>query len=277
MSISLMKQYDKLVTPFTVGELVPMGIKISPLDLVKQDEGSTTGVDVTNMDWSPSIMKNIAKGSLTFTGAMCLEFLNLFLLYAGGDIIPGTITYTLMDNFFEGEVKNRPEPLSIQELQDFPNQNVYLDPKVTLLHTLKEMLPKYGLPAPTVLESEDILLQASNYGLKSILQVEILRVQFRECEIDSTFYVEVANRIRLLDLTTNGYLYNKVLLYTGLNTDLRHIYFNQSYELPIFESTKCRNLKDYFNESGRRILREEINKAVSYSIERFCQDLGLKP
>ena len=276
MSTSLMKQYGKPVTPFTVGELVPMGIKITPLNLMKQDEGSATVFDVTNMDRPPSVIKSIAKGSLTFTGAMCLEFLNLFLLYAGSGTIPGHMTYTLMDDFFEDEADSGQEKLSTQELQDFLDQNVYLDIKATLLHTLKEILPKYGVHQTVELVSKnDLSVQASIHKLKTVLQAEILLVQIRPCDISSFFCVELSIRIQLLDISTNKYLYDGIFLST--NPFGREKYFHRSFVLPIFESSDCRKIENYYGKEGLKVIEEEITEAIKLSIEKVCNDLGLKP
>ncbi len=280
MSTSLMKQYGKPVTPFTVGELVPMAIKITPLNLMKQGESCETGVDVTNMGKPPSVMKNIAKGSLTFTGAMCLEFLNLFLLYAGGEIIPGEITYALMDDFFEGKAQNRQDQLSIQELQDIPKPTIYLDPTATLLHTLKEILSKYGVNQTVDLVSKsDLSAQASIHKLKTVLQAEILRVQLGLCEISSFFCVELSIRIKLLDISTNKYLYDGIFFST--NPFGREKYFRRSFVIPIFGSSDCLNIEYYCSKEGLKkglkMIEGEITEAIQFSVERFCQDLGLKP
>ncbi len=276
MSTSLMKQYGKPVTPFTVGELVPMGIKITPLNLMKQDEISATGVDVTNMDRYLSIIKSIAKGSLTFTGAMCLEMINLACIIEMGDALffPGEATYRLMDNFYEGEEKSRQETLSIQELQDFPKPTIYLDPTATLLHTLKEMLPKYGVHQTVELVSKnDLSAQASIHKLKTVLQAEILRVRLRLCEISSYYCIELSVRIKLLDISTNEYLYDGILISTspfGREKD-----FHRSFALPIFESSDCRNIEDYYCKEGLKVIEEEIAEALKLSIEKVCNDLGL--
>ncbi len=272
MSTSLTKQYAKPVTPFAVGELVPMGIKITPLNLIKQDEFSATGVDATYMGRSLSIIKSIAIGSLKVTGVMCIEFINLYgIVYGGASFFPGEITLRLIeDDFFEGEEKSRQE----LKLQDFHKPTDYLDPKVTLLHTLKEMLPKYGVHQTVELVSKnDLSAQASIHKLKTVLQAEILRVRLRLCEISSYYCIELSVRIKLLDISTNKYLYDGILISTspfGREKD-----FHRSFALPIFESSDCRNIEDYYGKEGLKVIEEEIAEALKLSIEKVCNDLGL--
>ena len=40
---------------------------------------------------------------------------------------------------------------------------------------------------------------------------------------------------------------------------------------------ECRELEIYCEQEGFKILKEEITKAIQFSVGRFCQDLGLKP
>jgi hypothetical protein len=275
MSTSLMKQYGKPVTPFTVGELAPMGIKITPLNLIKQDEFSATGVDATYMGRSLSIIKSIAKGSLKVTGVMCIEFINLYgFFYGGASFLPGEMTFRAIENgFFEGEEKSRQESLSIQELQKSLKPTDYLDPTATLLHTLKEMLPKYGVHQTVELVSKnDLSAQASIHKLKTVLQAEILWVRLRLCEA-SSYCVELSIRIKLLDISTNKYLYDGILLSTSPVGGDKN--FHRSFEIPIFETSDCRNIEDYYGKEGLKVIEEEITEALKLSIEKVCNDLGL--
>jgi hypothetical protein len=52
---------------------------------------------------------------------------------------------------------------------------------------------------------------------------------------------------------------------------------NRTYELPLYETSECRKLKAYCEQEGHKILKDEITKAIQFSVKRFCQDLGLKP
>ena len=47
--------------------------------------------------------------------------------------------------------------------------------------------------------------------------------------------------------------------------------------MPLYETSECRKLDIYCEQGGSKLLKEEITKAIQFSAERFCQDLGLKP
>jgi hypothetical protein len=287
LSTSLMMPYDKHITPYATQELVPMGVlKTSQVSIMQEIDNAIGTKEMGRKKPEPPpdiILRKTFKQRAEVMGekgaiATDLMLASCEIPYLWLITIPIWLGYEAYLPF-EFATKEAMGELTVDKwqsrIQELHQEVREFDTLHTTQQTLKKWMSNYGLPPPVVVESEEILLQASQYGLKSILQAEILRVQLRECEKDLTFYVEVAIRVRLLDPGTNRYLYNKVLLYTGHTRDLRDTYFKQSYELPIFVFIKCRNVKDYFNEAGRRILREEISKAVTLSIEKVCNDLDL--
>ena len=254
ISTSIMKHYDKNVAHRSIDELAPMGIM-------------TTCTNLVTPKW---VLRSVLRVSEPlFLGGVPTQGLTWFLL-------PPAEVYALTKGFMD---KSKLQP-SMKELAQEVSD---IDRGGTLFLTLRNILNQNSVTKLVEINNEnDLSVQDSRYKIRSTLQAKIQRLELRECE-NSTFCVEVAIYIRIREVDTNEYLYDRVLLYTGGFYNPCHQSIRpyetliMPYEIPIYASSECRNIDVYCGENGRRILREEINKAFRLSVERVCQDLGLKP
>ncbi len=250
MSTSLMQKYDKLVTPFTIEELVPMGVM-----------ASDTKIFVTPDMMLRAIGQGLGPAAIMYG---LQSGIGLFFTLPPG-LVVGTIK-----GFVD---KDKYQPC----MQELEREARKLDTAEILRQTIRNMLPKYGISQLVELNGDDNIYEnTAKNGHESILLAKILRIELVEDkDWGKNFYVEVAIRVQLKNVTSNTCLYDRVLLYTNPNRFISYDY--KTYELPLHETSECRKLKIYCEQEGHKILKEEITKAIQFSVERFCQDLGLKP
>ena len=258
ISNSIMKHYDKNAFHHSIDKLVPMGI------MTKCTKNFDTPVWVLRsavQAAEPTLGLGLVTGGLGWV-----------LLAPAGAV--GSI---------KGYAdKSKLQPCMqelVEEVNDFNSGDA-------LVKELRNILTKNGVTKLVELSSQRYLsAQGPQYKIRSVLQLKIQRVELRECK-KSTFCVEVAIYVRIKDVDTNKYLYDRILLYTGdlFNYFQRRMIGSRPYEtlimpyeIPIYESSECRNIDVYCGVGCCRVLREEINKALRLSVERVCQDLGLKP
>ena len=251
MSTSLMQQYDKLVTSFTIDKHVPIGV-------MTRD---------TKIFTAPDLMWRAIDQGLAPTSIMC--------------DIQSTIGmfFTLPPGLVFGTIKGFADKDRYQSfMQELELKASKLDTAEIFRQTLRNRLPKYGISQLVELEGDDNIYEnIPKNGFKSILLAKILRIELIEDkDWGKKFYVEVAIRVKLKEVATNTCIYDRVLLYTNPHRILSY-YKNRTYELPLYETSECRELEIYCEQEGFKILKEEITNAIQFSVERFCQDLGLKP
>jgi hypothetical protein len=247
LSTSLMQQYDKLVTPFTIEELVPMGVMTKDTDIFT----------------TPDLMKR-AIGQGLDTALWIDDDPRVVLLLLPSGLVTGTI---------KGFVDKGIYQPCMQELELEVRK---LDKAEILRKTINKTLPKYGISQLVELDGGDNICEnIAKNGLKSILLVKILRIELIEDDTwGKKYFVGVTIRIQLKKVTTNTRLYDRVFLYTNPNRIISYGY--KTYEFPLYETSESRKLKIYCEQEGFKILKEEITKAIQFSVERFCNDLGLE-
>jgi hypothetical protein len=256
MSTSLMQQYDKLATPFTIDKHVPMGVMTRDTKIL-----ATPGLMVRGLSqvFLPTV--DVMPGKESDPLAASLE-----LLIETTGLVFGTIKGVVDKGIYQS---------CLQELEREARK---LDTAEILSQTLSNTLPKYGISQLVELDGVDndnIYKNIAKNGLKSVLLAKILRIGLIEDECwGKIFYVEVAIRVQLNDVVTNTCLSDRVLLYTNPHS---FVNIGRTYELPLYETSECRKLKVYCDQEGHKILKDEITKAIQFSVKRFCQDLSLKP
>ena len=107
-------------------------------------------------------------------------------------------------------------------------------------------------------------------GLKSLLQVEVQRIQIRECQERGSFCVEVAIRARLWKIPDKSLYLDKALVYTGTRP-----YERIPSEIQVPAPSPCRKMEAYCGPQGRQIFRGEIAAAIPILVERLLIEVGL--
>jgi len=250
MSTSLMQQS----TPFTLDKHVPMGVM--PVD--------------TKIFATPGLMGRAIGQGLEPAAEFLASGDELGILLALLCAPPGLVFGTI-----KGFVDNEIYQPCMQELEREARK---LDTAEILSQALSNTLPKYGISQLVELDGVDndnIYENIAKNGLKSVLLAKILEIGLIEDECwGKKFYVEVAIGVLLKDVATNTCLYERVLHYTNPHS---FVNIGRTYKVPLYETSECRKLKIYCEQEGHKILKEEITKAIQFSVKRFCQDLGLKP
>jgi hypothetical protein len=238
-----------LATPFTIDKHVPMGV-------MTRD---------TKIFATPGLMgRAIGQGlAPAVEGGASAPFIALFFIPPG--FVFGTIKGVVDKGIYQS---------CLQELEQEVRK---LDTAEILSQTLSNTLPKYGISQLVELDGVDndnIYENIAKNGLKSVLQAKILEIGLIEDKCwGKKFYVEVAIRVQLNDVVTNTCLSDRVLLYTNPHRFIGSL--TRTNAVLLYETSECRKLKIYCEQEGK-ILKDEITKAIQFSVKKFCQDLGLK-
>ncbi len=241
-----------LATPFTIDKQVPMGV-------MTRD---------TKIFATPGLMaRAIGQGLVPAAeGASAEEPFITFLFIPPGFVF-GTIKGVVDKGIYQS---------CLQELEREARK---LDTAEILSQTLSNTLPKYGISQLVELDGVDNVNLDENIaknGLKSVLQAKILEIGLIEYKWwGKKFYVEVAIRVQLNDVVTNTCLSDRVLLYTNPHRSIDY-YEKRTNAVLLYETSECRKLKIYCEQEGHKIIKDEITKAIQFSVKKFCQDLGLK-
>ena len=154
-----------------------------------------------------------------------------------------------------------------------------LDPMGQLRRRLREKLREQGFG--NVYEARDpgkYSTSAANQGYKAKLQIDIQRIQLRECEKRGTFCFEVAVRARLLETGTNEPVYDTKFAYSN---PTRRIYLSTASiwysELVAEPYSECRDLAAYCGAGGRQLFRQELGRALEVLVKRILPESALAP
>ncbi len=240
-----------LATPFTIDKHVPMGV-------MTRD---------TKIFATPGLMaRAIGQGLVpAVEGGASEPFIALFFIPPG--FVFGTIKGVVDKGIYQS---------CLQELEREVRK---LDTAEILSQALSNTLPKYGISQLVELDGVDnnnICENIAKNGLKSDLLAKIHRIGLIEDNCwGKKFYVEVAIRVQLNDVVTNTCLSDRVLLYTNPHRSIDY-YEKRTNAVLLYETSECRKLKVYCEQEGHKIIKDEITKAIQFSVKKFCQDLGLK-
>jgi hypothetical protein len=136
---------------------------------------------------------------------------------------------------------------------------------------LGEKLKKFPASKAVALPPEGEAFKGSGpRDLKSLLQVEVQRIQIRECQERGSFCVEVAIRARLWTIPGYSQYQDKVLVYTGTRPSER---LPSKIQVPA--PSPCSKMEAYCGPQGRQIFREEIAAAIPNLVERLLTEVGL--
>jgi hypothetical protein len=142
-----------------------------------------------------------------------------------------------------------------------------------LFNTLRDALSEsYHAQLISIDKNNKPLEQANQQGLKSIIQIEMIRVQLLECEDRGSFCVEVAFRARLWNMVSQNLLYDAVLYYPSNFVRIKRPFYETSVGTP----SECRTMETYCDSNGYDLLKKEISQSIQSFIERILNDLNLR-
>ena len=255
ISTSLMSKYDEAVAASQRPAIFPMGYVTSA--------GTK---DLVSPEW---VKRSIGRAAAPEAGKLAAGLMGC--LRAGSCLQTAYVAYLpvgLIVGAIAGKSAEKKWQPCIQELAQEIKEN---DPTAALQRKLDEELKKFHASKTVALPPEGDPFQVSGQrGLKSLLQVEVQRIQIRECQERGSFCVEVAIRARLWKIPDKSLYLDKALVYTGTRP-----YERLPSEIQVPVPSPCRKMEGYCGPQGRQIFREEIAAAIPNLVERLLIEVGL--
>ena len=258
IATSLMSKYDQAVAVTQRPTIFPMGYVT----------GAGTK-DLVSPEW---VKRSIGRAAAPQTAVLAAGLMGVPVLnYAGAFIAAAYVAYLpvgLVVGAIAGKSAEKKWQPCLQELAQEIKEN---NPTPALQRKLNEELKKFPAFKTVALPPEgDPFQVASRQGLKSLLQVEVHRIQIRECSERGSFCVEVGIRARLWKIPDRSLYLDKALVYTGTS-----LYERMPSEIQVPGSSPCRKMEAYCGPQGRQIFREEIAAAIPNLVERLFIEVGL--
>jgi hypothetical protein len=258
ISTSLMSKYDQAV-------VVPSRPAIFPM-------GYVTGAGTKDLVYPEWVKRSLGRATAPGTAELSAGLMGLPVLnYAGALIGAAYVAYLpvgLIAGAIAGKSAEKKWQPCIQELAQEIKEN---DLTAALQRKLGAELKKFPDSKTVALPTEGEAFKGSGpRELKSLLQVEVQRIQIRECSERGSFCVEVAIRARLWTIPGYSQYLDKVLVYTGTS-----LYERLPSEIQVPGSSPCRKMEAYCGPQGKQIFREEIAAAIPNLVERLVIEVGL--
>ena len=258
ISTSLMSKYEKPVAASQRPAIFPMGYVT----------GAGTK-DLVSPEW---VKRGIGRAAAPQTAELAAGLMGVPVLnYAGALIAAAYVAYLpvgLIAGAIAGKSAEKKWQPCLQELAQEIKEN---DPTAALQRKLGEELKKFHDSKTIALPPEGEAFKGSGpRELKSLLQVEVQRIQIRECSERGSFCVEVAIRARLWTIPGYSLYLDQVLVYTGSS-----LYERIPSEIQVPGSSPCRKMEAYCGPQGKQIFREEIAAAIPNLVERLLIEVGL--
>jgi hypothetical protein len=190
--------------------------------------------------------------------------------YAAAAIVMGYLCYLPVGatvGYFNGKAAEKNWQPCVEGLRQELQQ---MAPGDELRRELKDTLSKYCLVAPVLLAGETPGPDLRRLGIKSLLTVELQRVDLREAVPRGTFFVEMGLRAVVKEVAQgNSLIYQKDLVYANLRP------LEKPAGAPVFASSAARGMEAYCGEEGRDVFRQEVATGIRFLVEKLLLDLGL--
>jgi hypothetical protein len=245
---SLMKPFDTMSGALSVDEIR----RLSPAGIVTKN---AQGLDTPN--WiERGIARGIAPGYYFFVGGPYGVF--YFLAYAPIGIAFGSLG--------GGHSHNKWQPC----MERLAGELNMIDPAAEIRAAFTSHLSETGCAPIQYIPSETGFLEtAREKGLKTVLHSYIDTISFKECSERWTFSVEIKIRVRLLDAVSGDILRDSTFIYTNDEKTA------QSYALPLSAPSQCRKIEEYCQDESEHIVKEELLKAISGTVQETMRRWNL--
>jgi hypothetical protein len=254
LSTSLMSKYDEAAAASQRPAIFPMGYV------------TTAGTkDLASPEW---VKRSVRRAVVPEAAELAAGLLQV----PGGGLFAAAYVAYLPVGLIVGAIAGKSAEKKYQPcVQDLAQEIKENDPTVALQSKLDERLKKFPAAKTVALPPEGEPLQvASRQGLKSLLQVEVQRIQIRECQERGSFCVEVGIRARLWKIPDKSLYLDKALVYTGIRP-----YERLPAEIQVPVPSPCRKMERYCGPEGKQIFREEIAAAIPNLVERLLNEVGM--
>ncbi|WP_129124637.1 hypothetical protein [Geomonas oryzae] len=101
--------------------------------------------------------------------------------------------------------------------------------------------------------------------------IQFTRVKFGECFGDMSFCIEVAALAQIRDVAERRNVFAEMLVYRNPSSLLSEVV---PFEIEIAEASKCRHIDSYCGSEDKKIIRDELSRAVRGLLRRALSDFG---
>lgn len=153
-------------------------------------------------------------------------------------------------------------------------------PPDALRAALVEALARRGVGDITVVDNASWIRQEDGrLRFRTLFEVEIQEVVFRECGKRWTFCGEMKVRGRLRDLVSGRLLYDGILVYSNGSRRFAFArgFYTRPYEWLVISDAMCRAIEDYCDPGGAEFLIRDLDSAVRFLAERLVLEAGVPP
>jgi hypothetical protein len=153
-------------------------------------------------------------------------------------------------------------------------------PRDALRTALVDALARHGVDDIIMVDNVSSGLEESVLPpVRTLFEVEIQEVVFRECGDRWTFCSEMKIHGRLRDLAKGRILYDGILIYSN---DSRRFPFSKQwygrpYEWLVNAHSVCRPIEKYCVPDGPKLFVEDLDEAIRFLSNRLVKEAGISP
>ncbi len=143
---------------------------------------------------------------------------------------------------------------------------------------LVEALARRGVEDVTVVDNAaSVIGEDGQPRFRTLFEVEIQEVVFRECGTRWTFCGELKVRGLLRDLARGRILYDGVLVHSNGSRRFPffELFYTRPYEWLVGSDAPCRAIEKYCDPEGAALLIADLDSAVQLLAQRLVQEAGL--
>jgi hypothetical protein len=266
----LLRSPTARAVPKGQGELAPMGVSLKgslPLstpEWKKRGVGRATGLGAMTTE----TLQNVSGGPVSYGGFLEAGVVLGYALYLPFGTAAGLIG---------GEHSSGKWGPCMKTIA---GEVVGWSPRDSLRAAVVESLARRGVGDIVVVENvPSTLHEGPRPRPRTLFEVEIQEVVFRECGERWTFCAEMKLRGRLRDLARGRILYDGILIYSSGSR--RSSYFDRGntmpYEWLVTADAACRPIEEFCAPDGSKRFVGDLEAAARYLAERLVAEAGVAP
>ena len=153
-------------------------------------------------------------------------------------------------------------------------------PRDALRAELVDALTRHGVDNVIVVDDVSSVFDENGQPtVKTLFEVQIQEVVFRECGKRWTFCGEMKVRGQLRDLATGRILYDGILIYSNESRRfpfLKQLY-TREYEWLVYADAACRPIERYCVPEGAKLFVGDLDAEVQFLAERLVEEAWISP
>ena len=153
-------------------------------------------------------------------------------------------------------------------------------PRDALRAAIVDALARHGVNDVLMVDNVlSVLNESGQPTVKTLFEVEIQEVVFRECGKRWTFCTEMKVRGRLHDVLKGRILYDGIVIYSNESRRfpfLKQLY-TREYEWLVYADAACRPIERYCVPEGANLFLGDLDAEVQFLAERLVEEAGISP